>query len=339
MKEFIARSDSQSKSIDGISNLRRGWKDILFNILWCLGIGLIVCWVSLTLRLDSRQDALYNLTALLHGAPLRFAEVFRGDLPFYNRLMFPLVHRAFSQAFPALSDEQWYIYLRIASYQGAFLAFAGVCHLHLQAPRSATGLATAILAIATIAGFNHPWEDPSDALDLVALALGVGAILRRHFILCLVLSVLFAVNRDSAAFLGIAWFVLLVTKQNGVRRAVEGLVIFSGSFATALAIRWMLAPHAMRNFNTQSVNIRSLLKALASFDPLSWLVVLTASFLLFLPFLNLARPLVRRFVALGMLLALPTVSFALINEVRVFLWTFALLAFAVAASVEESGSG
>lgn len=312
----------------------RDRKDIILIVLWCLGIGTIVCWASLTLRVSTRQDTLYNLTALLQGAPLRFGEALRGDLPFYNRLLFPLLHRAFSQAFPALSDEQWYVYLRIASYQGAFLAFALVCHLHLQVPRPATGLATAILALASIAGFNHQWEELSDALDLVALALGVGAILRQRFILCLVLSVVFAANRESTAFLGVAWFVLLATKQDGVRRAVEGLLIFAGSYATALTIRWMLAPHTLQHFNTQSVNVRSLIEALASFDPLSWLVVLGASFLLFFPFLDLARPRVGRLVALGMLLALPAVSFGLINEIRVFMPTFTLLAFAIAESVD-----
>ena len=325
---------------DDVSNrLRRDRNDIIAIVLWCLAIGVIVCWVSLTLRSGTRQDTLYNFNALLQGAPLRFAESSRGDLPFYNRVFFPLLHRAFSQAFPALSAEQWYVCLKIACYQGAFLAFALVCHFHLQVPKSAIGLATAILAIATIASFNHRWEEAGDAIDLVAIALGVGAILRQRFILCLVLAVVFATNRDSAAFLGVGWFVLLATRQDRVRRAVEGLLISASSYATALAVRWMLAPHAMMNFNTQAVNVRSLLEALASFDPLSWLVVLAASFVLFLPFLDFARPRAGRFVALGLLLALPTVSFGLINEIRIFLPTFALLAFAVADSFSESVSG
>ena len=324
---------------DAFDRLRGDRKDIIVIVLWCLGIGVIVCWVALTLRSDTRQDSLYNLTAILQAAPVKSGESFRADLPFYNRVMFPLAHRGFSQAFPALSPEQWYVYLKLASYQAAFLAFALVCHLSLRTPRSVTGLATAILALAIIAGFNHPWDEPSDALDLVALALGVGAILRQRFILCLVLAVVFATNRDSAAFLGVAWFVLLATKQDGLRRAVEGAVIFAGSYATALSLRWILAPHAIAHFNTQAVNVRSLLEAFTSFNPLSWLVVLAASFLLFLPFLNFARPLAGRFVAVAMLLALPTISFGLINEVRVFLPTFAFLALAVAASLEESASG
>src|SRR4051812_20138690 len=242
--------------------MRKERKDVVLTIFWGLGIGLIVCWVSLTLRLETRQDALYNLTALLQAAPLKFGEALRGDLPFYNRLLFPLVHHGLSQAFPALSGEQWYVYLRIASYQAAFVAFALVCHLRLQAPKSATGLATAILAIVTIAGFNHRWEEPSDALDLLAIALGVSAVLQQRFLLCLMLSVVFAANRDSAAFLGVSWFILLATKQDSVRRAVEGSIIFGFSYATALAIRWTLAPHAINNFNTRSVNVRSLLEAL-----------------------------------------------------------------------------
>ena len=313
----------------------RDRKDIVVIILWCLAVGLIVAWASLTLRLPTRQDTLYNLTAILQGTALRYGEALRTDLPFYNRLLFPLLHRGFSQAFPVLSDGQWYVLLRIWSYQAGFLAFAFACHFCLRAPRSAIGLATAILAMATMAGFNHQWEEPSDALDLVAIAWGVGAILRQRFILCLVLSVVFAANRDSVAFLGVAWFVLLATRQDAVRRALQGFVICAASYAMAVAIRLMTAPQAVKNFNTQSVNLRSLLEAIGSFDPLSWLVVLCASFLLFLPFLDFARPRVQRFVALGALLALPTISFALINEIRVFLPIFVVLAFAVAENREE----
>jgi hypothetical protein len=324
--------------VEASSPARDDWKNIVVIVLWSLAIGLIVCWVSLTLRLGTRQDALYNLTAVLHAAPIKSGEALRSDLPFYNRLLFPLLHRAFSRTFPALSDGQWYILLRICCYQAGFLAFALVCHFCLRAPRSAIGLATAILALATIAGFNHPWEEPSDALDLMAIAWGVGAILRQRFVLCLALSIVFAANRDSVAFLGVAWFVLLATRQNAVRRALEGFVIFAASYATALALRWMLAPQAISNFNTQSVNVRSLLEALVSFDPLSWLAVLCASFVLFPPFLDFARPRVQRFVALGMLLLLPTISFGLINEIRIFLPVFIVLAFAIAESRPETAS-
>jgi hypothetical protein len=317
---------------DMSDRLREARKDIILIVLWCLGLGVIVCWVSLTLRMGTREDVLHNLTAMLQGAPLKYGDAVRGDLPFYSRILFPLVHHAFSQTFPSLSDEQWYVCLRIVSYQGGFLAFALVCHFCIQAPRSAIGLATALLAMATIAGFNHPWEEPSDALDLVAISLGVGAVLRQRYIPCFALSILFAANRDSAAFLGVAWFVLLATKQTGLRRAVEGFAIFACSYGTAFAIRWMVSGHMMKSLNTQAVNVRSLLEALSSFNPLSWLVLLIASFVLFLPFLAFARPRAVRLVALAMLLVPPTVSFGVINEIRVFLPIFVLLAFAVAES-------
>jgi hypothetical protein len=313
-------------------------KNVVVIVLWCLAVGLIVCWVSLTLRQGTRQDVLYNLTAILERTPIKSGEAFRSDLPFYNRLLFPLIHHAFSRMFPALSADQWYVFLRICCYQAGFLAFALVCRFCLQAPRSAIGLATAILALATIAGFNHPWEEPSDALDLMAIALGVGAILRQRFILCLVLSVVFAANRDSVAFLGVAWFILLATRQNAMRRAVEGFVICATSYGTAFGIRLLLSPQAASNFNTQSVNVRSLVEAFVSFNPLSWLPVLCASFVLFLPFLDLARPRVQRFAVLGMVLVLPTISFGLVNEIRIFLPTFIMLAFAVAGSGEERAS-
>ena len=45
---------------EAFNRLRRERKDIIVIVLWCLAIGLIVSWASLTLRLGTRQDALYN---------------------------------------------------------------------------------------------------------------------------------------------------------------------------------------------------------------------------------------------------------------------------------------
>jgi hypothetical protein len=86
---------------------------------------------------------------VLQGVPLKFGEITRGDLPFYNRILFPSVHHALAQAFPALSGEQWHVYLRVVSYQAAFLAFALVCHFCLQAPRRMRLWAIRWLACAT----------------------------------------------------------------------------------------------------------------------------------------------------------------------------------------------
>src|SRR5262245_20657531 len=97
--------------------------------LWVfpLCIGLIVAWVSLTLRFSTRGDTLYNVQALLHGQPVSAGDEFLFITAFYNRVLFPMVHQVLTQWVPILSAGQWYLLLRIASFEAAFLVFAFVC--------------------------------------------------------------------------------------------------------------------------------------------------------------------------------------------------------------------
>ncbi len=312
---------------------RRKRQDVAVLLVWALGLGLIVAAASLNLRFATRADTLYNLSAVLHGEPFKTGTDFRPDLPFYNRLLFPLVHHGLSRLLPFASESQWYVLLRIVAFQAALFAFGLACSFGLGAQRAAAGFAMALLAVATVVSFNFPWEEPSDALDLMVCALGTWAALRRRFFTCLALSIVFAANRESATFLGVIWFVLEVSRERWRRPAIEGGVICVLSYGTSYALKIALGPTNRPNWAVAWFNLKRLVEALTAFNPLGWLPMLVATLLLLVVCADPRLPLVRRFLALAVLLALPNLVYGLVNELRIFLPTFMMLCFAAAASV------
>ena len=330
-------------------------RDLVALVVLGLCLGLVVAWVSLNLRAGNRADTLYNLHAVLDGAPFRTGGELRGDLPFYNRVLFPLLHRGLARALPFASESQCYLLLRILSFQAAFLAFALVCRRGLGAAQTATALATALLAVATVASFNFPWEEPSDALDLLVIALGVGAAVRRRFLWALGLAIVFAANRESAAFLGLIWAAVTVSRPDSSRsdwphndwphndwphndwprRLVEGGAISLLSYGTAMALKTMVGPVFIANYSTPAINLGKLRDSIVAPDPLGWLAMLVALVLLFAACADW-RAAGRRFLALAALFAGLALLFGLISELRVFLPTFVMLGFAVAASPQRA---
>lgn len=308
-------------------------RDIAILLVWSLSLGLIVVAVSLNLRLATRLDTLHNLSAVLQGEPFKTGDVFRADLPFYNRILFPLLHRAVSRWLPFASEGQWYLLLRTASFQTAFLVFGLACHRGIGTSRMVTGLAMALLGIATVTSFNFPWEETSDALDMVVIAAGVWATLRRRFLVCLALSILFAANRESSAFLGLIWFVLLAKRDRWWRPAIEGGVICALSYGTALALKLALGPAVRPNWAVARNNLDRLTEALATFNPLGWLPMLVATLAMLVLFADRRLPRVQRFLLLAAVFIVLNIWFGLVNEIRIFLPTFIMLCFAAAESV------
>ena len=133
-------------------------RDLMALLLLALSLGLVVAWASLNLRAGTRADTLYNLHAVLEGAPFRTGDELRANLPFYNRVLFPLLHRGLMRALPFMSESQSFSLLRILAFQAAFAAFALVCRFGLGAARPRAALATALLAVATVASFDFPWR-------------------------------------------------------------------------------------------------------------------------------------------------------------------------------------
>ena len=154
---------------------------------------------------------------------------------------------------------------------------------------------------------------------------------------------MFAANRELAAFLGLIWAVVTVTPLNATRgdwrrRLVEGGAISVLSYGTAMALKTALGPGFIANYGTPAFNLARLREGLVTPDPLGWLAMLVALVVLFAVCADWRPPLARRFLALAALFAGLALLFGLINELRVFLPTFAMLGFAVAARPQGAGA-
>lgn len=308
--------------------LRRGIGAI---VACALCLGLLVAWSSLSLRFETRADTLHNLAAIPAGAPLQFGPEQRSDLPFYNRVMFPLLHKTAVRMAPGISEGQWYLLLRIFSFQAAFVAFALVCHRTVRSSTRDTVLATTLLALATVASFSFPWEETSDAFDLLAVSIGVGVALAGRFWIALAVAILFAANRESAAYLGAIWFVLNATPKHWLRPLLAGAAISVISTGATTLLRGFFGPALIMNWNTALQNLNIVAESAKGF-PLNWLGLLIAVCVLFLCNIGLQTPLTWRLLALSMIFGAAGLLFGLVNELRVFLASFVMLAYAVAAS-------
>ena len=174
-------------------------------------------------------------------------------------------------------------------------------------------------------------------MDAVVLSAGALASLSNRFLLALGLALLFATNRESAAFIGIIWIVLAARSTWPTpRRLFEGLFISALSYAVSIALRYYIAgSSSIKNYFVPFTNVRRLLSALEQFDPLSWLALLLSLFAIMSISISYGNALARRFVALAAVLAVAALLYGLINEIRVFLPSLLMLAFAVAANKEN----
>ena len=301
-------------------------------LVYALGLGLIVAWTSLELRFDTRSDTIANLSLILDGQPLVFGADALPDLPFYNRIMVPALHALLVDWVPIFDNGEWYLLLRIATFGAAFGSFAIACGPDWRESAGDVRLAMALLALATIVSFSYPWEEPSDALDICALSLAVAASRNNRLFACFAIGVVFASNRESAAYAGIIWFFLSTRQSSWLRRAIEGAAICIAAYGVVVLLRAAVAGWGVSgNWFMLFDNVETLIDAIDTFTPLSWLGLLPATAVILLATIDRSHPLKRRLLQLAVLLAVPSLLFGKINELRVFLPSMLMLAFAVGA--------
>jgi hypothetical protein len=307
-------------------------KNVLRGAGYVIGLGMVVAWASLSMRLHTRPDTIQNMTHILHGEPVVFGDATSAAHPFYNRVMFPGLLWALAHGVGLLTESQWYILLRIGTVTLGLGAFALTCVHALRVTPRELRLATGMMAISIIAAFGYPWEDPTDVLDVCAQSLGVLAALEDRYLLGLAVAMLFACNRESAAYLGIIWLLLAPGPRPLVRRVAEGAAISLASYAVAMALRLGISKTGAVNWLPIGHNVEALQTAVGHFTFISWLGVMLAVTLFLTCCIDIRESLARRFVALAGILALPAFLFGYIDDLRVFLPCAVMLCFAVAAS-------
>jgi hypothetical protein len=308
-------------------------RPVLRTVALVIGLGLLVAWASLELRIHTRLDTIHNMSNILHGRPMEFGGDTSTIHPFYNRIMFPSLLLALTHAVGVLSEGQWYILLRLASCIFGLGAFAFVCQRALRPSPVRLQFAVVLMAMSTIGAFAFPWEDPTDVIDLGAQALAVAAALDGRFALCLLIAVIFATNRESAAYAGITWFVLAPPRALP-RHGAETVVICAASYGLAMALRLMISKTGATNWFSLPHNIESLIGAVRSLAIVGWFGILVGMTLFLTACVDLGTDLARRFVLLALLFAVPGLLFGWVEDVRVFLPCAVMMCFAAAAGKE-----
>jgi len=251
------------------SHRGRGWWPVLLSA----ALALVTTGVSMNAggRLEHRGETIALQQAILRaepgtldGRPIYFPQ-------FQNRILFPIVLATVVRV-TAQEPSRVYLVLRILSSWLAFWIVLGVAGRLSGSPERATKTA-ALAALALILSFNHPWEHPTDVIDMAVFALAVLWTIERRYWWMLALAVVASANRESSLFLSLLWIAVQGANTRLSRRLfVEAFVL--GIVATAAVMGLRVGLGGMRALAGPDMpigyTIRSLRIFLAHPSPFDW---------------------------------------------------------------------
>ena len=251
------------------SHRGRGWWPVLLSA----ALALVTTGVSMNAggRLEHRGETIALQQAILRaepgtldGRPIYFPQ-------FQNRILFPIVLATVVRV-TAQEPSRVYLVLRILSSWLAFFIVLGVAGRLSGSPERATKTA-ALAALALILSFNHPWEHPTDVIDMAVFALAVLWTIEGRYWWMLALAVVASANRESSLFLSLLWIAVQGANTRLSRRLfVEAFVL--GIVATAAVMGLRVGLGGMRALAGPDMpigyTIRSLRIFLAHPSPFDW---------------------------------------------------------------------
>jgi hypothetical protein len=175
------------------------------------------------------------------------------------------------------------------------------------------------------------------------LILAVWAAIARYRVALLIVTVVAALNRESAMYYSVLWFCLWAYERRSVHVREAGFACLLGvvAFGETLFLRtqFRLSNGALANHVMLGSNVRATLSALANLPSPTWIVPLvtgTASIGIMILTSRSGRDRVNRALVLtAAIISLPSFVIANIAEIRVFLPSVLL---AVAAVVRQPPS-
>jgi hypothetical protein len=181
-------------------------RSLIFGLLLSLACGIEVNFISAQLhpRFEHHLEALGKEQALVRGEHY----VINGQdtywPEFQNRILFAAALQVVSR-FDVLSPSQWYGVLRLLFAVSMFVVFWFALTRSVRAPPRLAAASMLLLAFVLGLHFNHGWEHPSDYLDPIFMTGFLWATLERRAGWLFALSILAALNRESAVFGGLIW--------------------------------------------------------------------------------------------------------------------------------------
>lgn len=179
---------------------------MLRTVLLAGALAVVVSTVShfLAPRYASRVSVADQQLAILERRPFVEPGGRAGDVPeFRNRILVPAA-LAVTVTITRLSPVTAYFAVRVACAFAMFLLVGW--YVSRQMPPAALLPALAVLALCLVISFNHPYEFPSDYLDVLFTTVFVAAARSGRRFLALVAAAFGATARESAAFSGVIWW-------------------------------------------------------------------------------------------------------------------------------------
>jgi len=255
----------------------------VMGIILAFALATAVCFVSnnLNARLHHRDEVVSQQLALLSRSPLIF-DGRPSDLPeLRNRILFPAVMVSLAHV-SGLNDREAFLALRWLTATGCFLLlwWFSLSVAHTDIPIAI--LAAAVLALFFVLSFNHPWEHPTDFPDASMIILATWAAHKRRIWVALLLTLVGAANRESAAFAGVIWvavtaFDMATPAWRSIARGA-GLALAAMAMTTALRLAWGLPGSRTTNSLFGGDNdIPRMVNVAVTHPFMSWAMMLVAS--------------------------------------------------------------
>jgi hypothetical protein len=306
----------------------------------CLAIFTCLISGNLSARFAHHAEAVHNQLAILKGEPHIIDGVEKRFPQFQSRILFPLLLTAATQIH-ILSASQWFIFLRIATAFVAFAVFQLLCTRSQGIPVILSCLGAGALAYALVFTFNHPWEHPTDFLDVVFFSGFIWLTIEKRRAALALLVLLATLNHQTAAFGAVIWFCVRGLNSRSrpmLPEAVYAGSLVAGSYALSTAIKsWLGHDKSISYVVDGWQTIPQLIDALRHPQPYSWPILLVAMALPASLWLWSNRTVVtgeiRRLVWAAVWIVVLSSPIAYWSELRsVFLAPMVVLTFATVAS-------
>ena len=334
--------------------LTAAWtRELLSCLLLSLAFSIFICFVSdqILNRKARRTEAIAMELAILDGQPFHEAGNLTYVPAFQNRILFPAFLKLGSRI-GIFSAAGWYDFWRLVSALAMFVVLWYVLRINTGANLKLTGAGMLSLAYCLVFTFSLPLVLTSDFPDAMFTSLFVLASLQHKRWLLLILAIVAAANRESAAFAGIIWFFLY-----GINRDRRTSLLESGyaalvsicSYATALLLRYEFGGSKAISSHTQLLAFKTNLFLLSQFfqhplAPFSWLslnLCMITPFVLWI-FYNRQRltTVQKKLLLACVATATASLIFGIISEPRIFIpSSVVLVRVSVWAEAEPSSRG
>jgi hypothetical protein len=326
-------------------------KVILKVLIFSFSISICSVFVSenLNSRFEHRDETIKIQENILKGQSYRFDGEKQYFGAWQNRVMVPYVLWATAKM-GVLQEREWYLIVRIFS---ALLCFFGFWWCIYGARNILHGaqyenkyfhayVSTLLLFFCLTLTFNEPWAHVTDYFDSLFFAICAYLVVKKRYSYLFVLSIFASANRESAAFMGVVWAFCHGLDISNVKlflgEFAKGFIMSVSSYASALGLRLAFGGTRAITETNQTFTLLSVDDKLEEFfvspDPFGWpvlaLALLTPPLLWFWERRQTIDNLNIKLLASSVAIALITMSFGLINELRIFIPSITLLIFSAA---------